>query len=338
MKKADEILTLLRQDLAGGLYRTGDTFPSEYELAERFGVNNKTVNKAVTLLCAEGLLERGRRGQGTRVTGNAEGFAGQIVFVGNVTHVYYANLFAGIECAAYRNGYQAVLFSPPFDMLSGALKRLAATTQVKGVVSCLYGELDFDACPVVYAEDIRTEHPVAKVVCDSYGGARGLMSALLERGHRDVAIFFCPELETRRLDGFHDAMRTHGITDFRERTFRSMEPSGFDALNILKKILAAYPSVTAIATGSDDDACRLYKALEQLNRRDITLTGFGNVPGISSVLPIAGVDQHPRLIGMHAVTALLRQIESRTSAPITETLDVELTGLHHIPIRTTPNS
>lgn len=49
-------------NLAAGKYPGGTRFPSEYELAERFGVHKITANKAVSLLVNEHLLKRGSRG------------------------------------------------------------------------------------------------------------------------------------------------------------------------------------------------------------------------------------------------------------------------------------
>ena len=64
MGKTESIVEILKQELAEGKYPVNSRFPSEYELSDRFNVNKKTANKAVTLLVTEGLLERGRGGKG----------------------------------------------------------------------------------------------------------------------------------------------------------------------------------------------------------------------------------------------------------------------------------
>ena len=76
MNKIDVMLETLREEIRKGIYRIGDKFPSQYELSLRFDVNPKTANKAVSLLAAEGLLERQRRGQGTRVRSVLSGYSG----------------------------------------------------------------------------------------------------------------------------------------------------------------------------------------------------------------------------------------------------------------------
>ena len=51
--------------LQAGEWPPGGLIPSETELAQRFGVSQGTVRKAVEVLTAEGLLVR-RQGKGTR--------------------------------------------------------------------------------------------------------------------------------------------------------------------------------------------------------------------------------------------------------------------------------
>ena len=61
------------------------------------------------------------------------------------------------------------------------------------------------------------------------------------------------------------------------------------------------------------------------------LIGFGNVPGISDVYPIATVDQHPHRIGAESYRLLARKIEDPEMV-IQEYLDTELVNLQNIPV------
>lgn len=56
----------LRHEMTNGTRPAGSRLPSEYELAERFGVHRHTVRQAIAALTAEGLLAS-RRGSGTFV-------------------------------------------------------------------------------------------------------------------------------------------------------------------------------------------------------------------------------------------------------------------------------
>lgn len=61
-----QIRELITKSLASGEWGPGDIIPSESELAERFGVSQGTVRKAIDEMAAENLLVR-RQGKGTFV-------------------------------------------------------------------------------------------------------------------------------------------------------------------------------------------------------------------------------------------------------------------------------
>ena len=66
-----QIRDLIVQSLDGGAWKPGEAIPSELELAERFGVSQGTVRKAVDALAAENMLVR-RQGKGTFVATHGE--------------------------------------------------------------------------------------------------------------------------------------------------------------------------------------------------------------------------------------------------------------------------
>jgi len=61
-----QVKDLLVQRLASGAWRPGEALPSEFELADAFGVSQGTVRKALDELAAQNLLDR-RQGKGTFV-------------------------------------------------------------------------------------------------------------------------------------------------------------------------------------------------------------------------------------------------------------------------------
>lgn len=60
----EQLLERFQAELAGGHWEAGARFPSERELAQRYGVSRVTVNKVMSKLVSEGWLEL-RRGIGT---------------------------------------------------------------------------------------------------------------------------------------------------------------------------------------------------------------------------------------------------------------------------------
>lgn len=63
-----QIANLIEQKIVGRSLRTGDSLPSEADLARQFGVNRSTVREAVRELESQGLLGRGRGEKRLRVT------------------------------------------------------------------------------------------------------------------------------------------------------------------------------------------------------------------------------------------------------------------------------
>ncbi|MET3927478.1 FCD domain-containing protein [Devosia sp. 2618] len=70
-----EVVNKLYETLSGGNFKVGDRLPSEFELAEQFGVGRSAIREAVRELVAFGVLEL-RRGTGTFVTAVPNGRVG----------------------------------------------------------------------------------------------------------------------------------------------------------------------------------------------------------------------------------------------------------------------
>jgi GntR family transcriptional regulator len=67
----DQIKILITQSLIAGEWKPGEAIPSEIELAQRFGVSQGTVRKAIDQLASENILIR-KQGKGTFVATHAE--------------------------------------------------------------------------------------------------------------------------------------------------------------------------------------------------------------------------------------------------------------------------
>ena len=334
MSKTDEMLEILRKELESGKYPQGTRFPSEYELADRFNVNKKTANKTVSLLAAEGMLRRGRGGQGTLVQKIRRFPRRHIAFIGNIQHPYIAKLAHGVQSAALEDNALTSLIGPPPDHLSTVLAELD-NMKIDGIITLSYGLLSGVRIPVIYLEDQLGEARYPDFVsCDSYHSGRQMMNELLRRGHRNIVILFQTKNNPERLHGYYDAMREAGIHDYRERTFRLLEYTVGETNIILSQICKKYPGFTAAAACSDDDIHRLIISM-RLRKMEwegkIAMVGFGNLTGISNVYPIATVDQHPLRIGAAAYHHLLEKIQN-PDLQIQEYQDTELVNVHNIPV------
>ena len=59
-KISDQVLAVLEERIATGIYEEGSKLPPERTLAEEFGVSRPSVRVALNILIAKQVLERGR--------------------------------------------------------------------------------------------------------------------------------------------------------------------------------------------------------------------------------------------------------------------------------------
>lgn len=332
-KKA-AILQTLREELNAGKYELNSRFPSEYQLAERFGVNKTTANKAVALLIVEGYLKRGRGGQGTIVVRQYAFPKKHLAFIGDIRQPLDAAMLHGIQATALADHSLVSLTAPPPENLNEVLNELK-NMKIDGIITTSYWFLPETGIPTIYLEDnvgnLKTPDYVA---CDSYQAGYQMMNELLKRGHRDIVLLCQASNNQDRLRGYYDAMREAGIVDYEKRTFQVMEATIGESKLLLRRILRRYPDFTAVAACSDNDIHRMITSMRQEGvdwEGKIAMVGFGNVPGISDVYPIATVDQHPLRIGAEAYRLLLEKIE-HPEKNVQELLDTELVNLQNIPV------
>ena len=332
--KVNGMLRQLREELNRKQYELNSRFPSEYDLADRFGVNLKTANKAVSLLTAEGYLKRGRGRQGTIVVRHTLFPRKHIAFIGNIQHPFIALQAHGVQAAALEDNSLVSLIGPAPSDLNRILNELPGT-KIDGIVCTCYGLLPDIGLPVVYLEDRVGETVFPDfAACDSYQAAYQMMQELLKRGHRDIVLLFQTSNNPQRLQGYYDAMREAGISDYEKRTFRMFEYTVGETNLLLNRICRKYPGFTAVVSCSDDDILRMIISMRQKKiewEGKIAMTGFGNLQGISDVYPIATVDQHPVRIGAEAYRMLLEKIE-HPEQTMQEFLDTELVNLDNIPV------
>ena len=76
--KVDVLYETLLEHILQGKYKQGDKFPSEYELADMYGINKSTANKAVARLVENKYLFRTHGRGGTVVADSTNHFKGMI--------------------------------------------------------------------------------------------------------------------------------------------------------------------------------------------------------------------------------------------------------------------
>ena len=344
MASTENIYLTLKERLEKNVYPPESKFPSEYALAEEFGVSKVTANKIVSRLVEQGYLQRGVRGSGTRVLKRLFRPAGAIAFIGKL-FPFSNKILKGVQQECLLNGYFPLLFSPEAEELNDCLHMLNPQN-VAGIVSMGYGKIRSEwELPVICLDyslpHRRFEDNICFIDSDDYSGGRQMMNEILRRGHREIAIFsseryvFNPSAAVPpRIRGFHSALEDAGFRRLIERTFYGMPDSLPDARDCIMTIRKKYPKTSLICTDSDHSAELLdsvMKTMEIPFAKKIAITGFGNV----SLLPIASVDQNPERQGRLAVQQILdfRRNPDKPYHPIVEPVETFLVRADHIPMR-----
>ena len=308
MGKVELIAEELRNGIISGKYACGSKFPSEYELALLFEVNSKTANKAVSLLVSEGFLERGGRGQGTRVRKKVGGFlnAAPVVFIGSINNEYYAKVLDGIQEKALSENIPTIYLSPRPDELHKVVEELT-DAPICGIITHGYGKIQCGKVPVIYIDKLPGNEPCHIVTGSNYTAGCEAVNVLYELGHRRIAGFFCECLMPGRMQGMVDTLKAKGIKDNEKFIYCSRSFNSYDARIFLENMQKCRCDFTAVIAGSDGMLIHLMRLLEAQNdpwRHNLAMIGFGNLHEAEHLNNMASFDQHPNRLGIKAFEKL----------------------------------
>ncbi|MBN2642303.1 MAG: GntR family transcriptional regulator [Victivallales bacterium] len=312
MGRKEEIVAWLKEEIRAGRLSPGSRAPSEYDLAERFGVNKTTANKAMADLVTAGVLARGRRGSGTFVH-QLNPFKGRVMFISTINNPYNAQIVNGAQRMALSRGYLMCLSAPAQEEMNEFVAQLSPAV-TSGIMTATFGLLpDIAGVPVIHIDrEFPSEvQPACLINCDGFGGAEFAVREFLDHGHRDIVMIDCNQ-SGKRQEGFLSALNRAGVGDATERLFISSSSNMLD--RVLDRILSRFPRLSGIVTASDNIA---FELLECLNRRglkvpqDISVSGFGNVMPIASQLDLTSIEQNPFELGAFAAERLMDMIEGK---------------------------
>ena len=337
--KFELILSALRNEIRNGTYPLGARFPSEYELAERFGVNKMTANKAVSQLVFEGYLQRGGRGSNTKVIMTEKFPKGYFVYIAPLAHEMNRLILTGIENYAFANGYSVIFYAPPADQMTSCMHRLTLP-EITGILTTSYGILDVPGKNVIHLflslpENDHVHHTIS---VDSYGAGVKMMQELLARGHRKVIMFHYPysisTAGTLWLRGVQEVMESAGIDNIADRVLTNVQYDEMGVYSELKTKLMQYPDTTAIITNSDNDALLVMKAVKRLGipADKICVTGGGCLPQINMFQPLPTTFCPLLTLGRMGCEKLVEMKETGVpSEPIRQVMEVDLIHTELIP-------
>lgn len=191
--KQPAIVEELRRRIASEQYP--ETLPTTAELAEEFGVNIKTMAKAIGQLVNAGLLERRRR-CGTRVCREYPAQSREplieVIFEGFTTiftHPFWADIWSGMVGTLSTEGFRPVLNMLEANPETGLLKlekfsmSPSAGKIVLGVVEPrLFEEVRKVGVPFIAACDPLDDPDIPQVAFDFTGGIRRAVDYLEHAG------------------------------------------------------------------------------------------------------------------------------------------------------------
>ena len=339
MSKITDLAAELRKLLSSGLYPPGARFLSEYEIENRYNISRITANKAVSILVAEGLLERGKRGSGTFVKQPSKFPKGWIAAIENLSTIYNTQVFAGAAQEAYAQGYVLSILRPQASGIADILNNLAKSdcigiigfNTLLEMIPANYPKAVIHLDGVLNTPESRNKH---SVTCTNRAAAYEMMSHIIAAGKKEIVFLGADYAGNRRerMNGFEAALRDNGFNDAVKRRMSIHSGSPHEIKLTLNKILSQFPDVDFIATDSDEVACRLIKTARARNipcPGKFGVSGFGNLPDAANYCTIPTVDQHPWHLGVQAVKSLMDVVNNRNSGEIvqieipTEVINVE---------------
>src|SRR3989454_2683019 len=272
-----QVYASLLQRIQGGEFPPGSFLPAERQLTEDYGVSRITVIKALNELSREHHIKR-QQGRGTVVTHPTERpptERGSIAFICHVLdHPYLFHVLMGIARTAAENHRNLqVISSYDTDDVEARHVKEAIALNVEGIIvfphhryqnQALYEELQRARFPLEMVDRYYPQIDTDRVVFNDETAANQLVSRLIARGRRRIAVISYFEVEAtsvnHRLSGYRRALQQWGLPYHDDLIWLDVYPSfhrsdelsqDTSARERLRKYVARYKP-DALLTLNDD--------------------------------------------------------------------------------------
>lgn len=270
---------------------------------------------------------------GYRPSVAARGMRGQTFTLGvllvEIANPFLPSVYHGIESVtdeagykimvgvgAARAGREAQLIEQMIDNRMDGL--ILVASQISGDTLDRYAR---QIPTVVVGHHEPTASSFDTINSDDFEGARMVVRALYEAGHRDIAMLamddkhdHAADVSPQREKGYLAAMAAAGLLHRIIRVPPSNQPREAE----LRALLAAPDRPRAVFCWSDLDAVPLLNLAHQMGIRvpeDLAIVGYDNSPVAAlPLISLASVDQDGRRMGRMAAQALLSRIGGRAVA------------------------
>jgi len=331
---AERVHVQLRTDIQAGVYKPGQKLPSERELERKYRVSRVTVNRAMAMLNAQGIVER-KHGVGTFVLDGLD--SKKIGQHSELPMVKFISPGGMVRDEVY--SHQA----------DRAMHKILKASGKDLIISYYYSEQDYHdelrvfeesgfygaviwhkPCPkgdqllaelrqagkrFILMDSICDTYDCDYVISDNIGGARAMVDHLVEQGHRRI-VYFTDEpdgfssLLDRRL-GFLHGLLEHDLQFTHKSiiTVRLEDTPG--VARAVGEVMARKEKPSAIFAGNDRLAFKIYDALKEQGLKvpdDVSLAGFDDIDRSRYFeVPLTTMAQNFYDMGIKACNFLLNQ-------------------------------
>ena len=329
----------IKSQIIAGKYKVGEKIPSERYLSEKYSLNCTTVNKAISSLVTEGLLER-EHGRGTFVRDvsslDKKSMSPIIGFIFFQLDFYMSKVVEGMESILQENGFRLVIRNSEgnLDKEKQAIEELIKSG-VNGLI--IYPVVKGGKGNVNTLRQLKTQNPPFVLVdryfkeldtdyvgVDNTNGLYIITKHLIAKGHCRIAHLMTPSQCTtvnNRLKGYKKALADSGI-EFDESLVKrvsfseDIRDNHYEEIGgILNEWNNLQQSPTAITTTADGLAVIVLKNFVSMGVRvphDIAITGFDDIDVATLVeVPLTTLRAPIREVGIKAGEIIVKRIRGK---------------------------
>jgi GntR family transcriptional regulator of arabinose operon len=334
-----------KKQIASGQIKIGEKISSEAELSKQFNLSRQTVRNAISNMVDAGLLYS-VQGKGTFVR-NKILSKNKTFLIGFGTQYYnnysiFPKIISGISEQIEPHGY-SIIISETQNTFEGEARCLQSfidknvdaiimepcKTALPNINASMYYEFARRGIPIVFFNGYRKDMDCSFVVANDEMGGYNAAKHLIERGHRDISMFFkYDDIQGHeRFRGACRALNEYGISLVDKNVlwlstedypyFWGLDNTDDDRFD--KQFYGCFSRSTAMIVYNDfiaAKAIQLLKLKGQEVPNDYSIISFDDTRQVSTSSGFATSVEHPSLLmGQElgkAIMAILRNPESST--------------------------
>ncbi|WP_019036342.1 LacI family DNA-binding transcriptional regulator [Prevotella amnii] len=246
------------------------------------------------------------------------------VILPQCTHYYFSSILSGIEEVSFQRGYLLIVAQSNEDFdREVSICQSFIKTQVCGVIVSQskhttnanhFKQLLANDIPLVFFDRISTSIKASMVVVDDYMGTFTAVTHLINTGCKRIAFYGTTvdlEIGKNRYNGYHDALRKHGLSI--DKAYIKRCDNREDAEAITPSLLNLPSPPDAFFAVNDDTAIGILYVCKHLGYKipeDISICGFTNGQRAIACDPmLTTVEQRGVKVGEEAANILIDKVE-----------------------------